>query len=39
MENQQMNEELSPEQLEARREEMLSFYENALIYLEAQLAV
>jgi ABC-type transport system involved in cytochrome c biogenesis ATPase subunit len=36
MKNQQMNEELSPEQLEARREEMKQFYENSLPYLEAQ---
>ena len=31
-----MNEELSPEQLEARREEMKQFYEKSLPYLEAQ---
>jgi DNA-directed RNA polymerase subunit K/omega len=36
MENQQMQEELSPEQLEARREEMKSFYESSIPYLEAQ---
>jgi threonyl-tRNA synthetase len=36
MENQQMNEELTPEQLEARRDEMKQFYENSLPYLEAQ---
>jgi len=36
MKNQQMNEELSPEQLEARREEMKQFYEKSLPYLEAQ---
>jgi threonyl-tRNA synthetase len=36
MENQQMNEELSPEQLEARRDEMKQFYEKSLPYLEAQ---
>jgi hypothetical protein len=36
MENQQMNEELSPEQLEARRDEMKVFYEKSLPYLEAQ---
>lgn len=31
-----MTEELSPEQLEARREEMKQFYEKSLPYLEAQ---
>ena len=31
-----MNEELSPEQLEARRDEMKQFYEKSLPYLEAQ---
>jgi hypothetical protein len=36
MENQQMNEQLSPEQLEARREEMKQFYESSVPYLEAQ---
>jgi len=36
MENQQMNEDLSPEQLEARRDEMKEFYEKSLPYLEAQ---
>ena len=36
MENQQMNEDLSPEQLEARRDEMKDFYEKSLPYLEAQ---
>ena len=36
MENQQQQEELSPEQLEARREEMKSFYESSVPYLEAQ---
>jgi len=36
MENQQQMEELSPEQLEARRDEMKEFYENSLPYLEAQ---
>jgi len=37
MENQQQQEEqLSPEQLEARREEMKTFYENSVPYLEAQ---
>jgi len=36
MENQQINEELTPEQLEARRDEMKQFYENSLPYLEAQ---
>ena len=36
MENKQINEELTPEQLEARRDEMKQFYENSLPYLEAQ---
>lgn len=36
MENQQQEEQLSPEQLEARREEMKTFYENSVPYLEAQ---
>jgi hypothetical protein len=36
MENQQQEEQLSPEQLEARREEMKSFYESSIPYLEAQ---
>ncbi len=36
MENQQMNEQLSAEQLEARREEMKQFYESSVPYLEAQ---
>jgi len=31
-----MNEELSPEQLEARRDEMKEFYEKSIPYLEAQ---
>ena len=31
-----MNEELSPEQLEARRDEMKQFYEKSIPYLEAQ---
>lgn len=31
-----MNEELSPEQLEERRDEMKKFYEKSLPYLEAQ---
>ena len=31
-----MNEQLSPEQLEARREEMKQFYESSVPYLEAQ---
>ena len=31
-----MTEELSPEQLEARRDEMKDFYERSLPYLEAQ---
>ena len=31
-----MNEELSPEQLEARREEMKDFYQKSIPYLEAQ---
>jgi hypothetical protein len=36
MENQQGEEQLTPEQLEARREEMRTFYENSVPYLEAQ---
>jgi hypothetical protein len=36
MENQQEMEQLTPEQLEARREEMKSFYEKSVPYLEAQ---
>jgi hypothetical protein len=36
MKNQQQEEQLSPEQLEARREEMKSFYESSIPYLEAQ---
>ena len=36
MENQQMHEELTPEQLEARRDEMKEFYEKSIPYLEAQ---
>jgi hypothetical protein len=36
MENQQMTEDLTPEQLEARRDEMKEFYEKSLPYLEAQ---
>jgi threonyl-tRNA synthetase len=36
MDNQQMNQELSPEQLEERRAEMQQFYEKSLPYLEAQ---
>ena len=36
MENQQMPEDLTPEQLEARRDEMKEFYEKSLPYLEAQ---
>ncbi len=36
MENQQINGELTPEQLEARRDEMKQFYENSLPYLEAR---
>ena len=36
MENQQINEELTPEQLEARRDEMREFYEKSLPYLESQ---
>lgn len=31
-----MNQDLSPEELEARREEMKQFYENSVPYLEAQ---
>jgi hypothetical protein len=36
MENQHNDEQLSPEQLEARRDEMKQFYEKSLPYLEAQ---
>jgi len=36
MKNQQMNQDLSPEELEARRDEMKQFYENSVPYLEAQ---
>jgi threonyl-tRNA synthetase len=36
MENQQMNEQLTPEQLEARRLEMKDFYEKSLPFLESQ---
>ena len=36
MENQQQEEQLSPEQVEARREEMKTFYETSVPYLEAQ---
>lgn len=36
MENQQLGEELSPEELEARRDEMKEFYEKSIPYLEAQ---
>ena len=36
MENQQFNEQLSHEELEARREEMKKFYEDSVPYLEAQ---
>jgi hypothetical protein len=36
MENQQGEEQLTAEQLEARREEMRTFYENSVPYLEAQ---
>ena len=36
MENQQNEEQLSPEQLEARRDEMKQFYKKSLPYLEAQ---
>jgi hypothetical protein len=36
MENQQEQEQLTPEQLEARRSEMQSFYEKSVPYLEAQ---
>ena len=36
MENQQEQEQLTPEQLEARRNEMQSFYEKSVPYLEAQ---
>jgi hypothetical protein len=36
MENQQMNEQLTPEELEARRLEMQDFYEKSVPFLEAQ---
>jgi predicted transcriptional regulator len=36
MENQQQMEQLTPEQLEARRKEMQTFYESSIPYLEAQ---
>ena len=36
MENQQLGEELSPEELEARRDEMKEFYDKSLPYLESQ---
>ena len=36
MENQHNEEQLSPEQLEARRDEMKDFYEKSLPYLESQ---
>jgi hypothetical protein len=36
MENQQLGDELSPEELEARRDEMKEFYEKSIPYLEAQ---
>lgn len=36
MQNQHNEEQLSPEQLEARREEMKEFYEKSIPYLEAQ---
>jgi hypothetical protein len=36
MENQQQMENLTPEQLEARRDEMKEFYEKSVPYLEAQ---
>lgn len=36
MENQHNDEQLSPEQLEARRDEMKHFYEKSIPYLEAQ---
>ena len=36
MENQQNEEQLSSEQLEARRDEMKQFYEKSIPYLEAQ---
>jgi len=36
MQNQQNEEQLSPEQLEARRDEMKQFYEKSIPYLEAQ---
>lgn len=36
MENQQLGDELTPEELEARRDEMKEFYEKSIPYLEAQ---
>jgi threonyl-tRNA synthetase len=36
MENQPMNEQLTPEELEARRLEMKDFYEKSLPFLESQ---
>lgn len=36
MENQHMDEQLTPEQLEARRQEMKEFYEKSLPFLESQ---
>ena len=36
MENQQLEDQLTPEQLEARREEMKEFYEKSVPFLESQ---
>ena len=36
MDNQQLEDQLTPEELEARREEMKEFYEKSLPYLESQ---
>ena len=36
MENQQLEDQLTPEELEARREEMKEFYEKSLPFLESQ---
>ena len=36
MDNQQVEEELTPEELEERRDEMKQFYENSLPYLKSQ---
>ena len=36
MDNQQLDDQLSPEELEARRDEMKEFYDKSLPYLESQ---